>query len=343
MKIKKIAAAASALLISLAGVGIIVNSSLVVSVVSIVGQEEENNSTGTGGGDGADLVKVALSQVGNVGGQIYWSWYGFTSRQPWCACFVSWCADQCGFIEQGIIPRYSFCPSGVDWFKQRNQWQNNTYTPKAGDIVFFDWQGDGISDHTGIVQYAENGSIVTVEGNTSNISNGNGDSCQVRTRSPSMIMGYGTPAYQDTGSGSGIDLTIPEPYGTEYSYMGWQLITSPSSQQYKLKQQAGMKFDQNGFGKINDRYVIACTTTFGKVGDYIDWKLSNGTVIKTVIGDIKNQTDPGCNIWGHKNGACIIEFVVDKNSWYGTRRYPTNFHPEWNARVTKARKTGSYW
>ena len=42
------------------------------------------------------IVQVALTQVGNVGGEPYWSWYGFGSRVEWCACFVSWCADPCG-------------------------------------------------------------------------------------------------------------------------------------------------------------------------------------------------------------------------------------------------------
>lgn len=57
---------------------------------------------GITGGDG-QIVTVALSQVGNVGGQPYWSWYGFNSRVEWCACFVSWCANECGyFFEMGL-------------------------------------------------------------------------------------------------------------------------------------------------------------------------------------------------------------------------------------------------
>ena len=60
----------------------------------------------TGMGNGA-IVEVAASQIGNVGGQPYWSWYGFDSRMEWCACFVSWCAEQCGYIETGIIPKFS--------------------------------------------------------------------------------------------------------------------------------------------------------------------------------------------------------------------------------------------
>ena len=76
---------------------------------------------GITGGDG-QIVTVALSLVGNVGGQPYWSWYGFNSRVEWCACFVSWCANECGYIDAGVIPKYAGCVNGVQWFKDRGQW-----------------------------------------------------------------------------------------------------------------------------------------------------------------------------------------------------------------------------
>ena len=49
----------------------------------------------------------------------YWSWYGFGSRVDWCACFVSWCANECGYIETGVIPKFTGCVNGVQWFKDR--------------------------------------------------------------------------------------------------------------------------------------------------------------------------------------------------------------------------------
>lgn len=65
-----------------------------------------------------DIVQVAQSQVGNVGGRKYWSWYGFNSRVEWCACFVSWCGNQCGYIADGKMPRFAGVGVGVDWFKK---------------------------------------------------------------------------------------------------------------------------------------------------------------------------------------------------------------------------------
>ena len=143
----------------------------------------------TSGGNQA-IVEVALTQLGNEGGQPYWSWYGFEGRVEWCACFVSWCADQCGYIESGIIQKFAGCVDGSNWFKGNGQWQDRNYEPQAGDIIFFDWEGDGETDHVGIVEKCENGVVYTVEGNS-------GDACRQKqyTVGSSSIYGYGVPAY----------------------------------------------------------------------------------------------------------------------------------------------------
>ena len=143
----------------------------------------------TAGGNQA-IVEVALTQLGNQGGQPYWSWYGFNSRVEWCACFVSWCADQCGYIESGLVPKFAGCVDGANWFKSNGKWQDRTYEPKTGDIIFFDWEGDGTTDHVGIVEKCENGTVYTVEGNS-------GDACKQRQYAvgSSNIYGYGIPAY----------------------------------------------------------------------------------------------------------------------------------------------------
>ena len=163
---------------------------------------EENRSMwsavlyGIYSGDDA-IVTVALSQIGNVGGQPYWSWYGFDSRVEWCACFVSWCANECGYIDSGVIPKFAGCVNGVQWFKDRGQWQDGSFEPSAGQIIFFDWDNkgssgpqDGQSDHVGIVDKCENGIVYTIEGNS-------GDSCRQNQYPVGHyeILGYGVPAY----------------------------------------------------------------------------------------------------------------------------------------------------
>lgn len=142
-------------------------------------------------GDGSGIVEVAATQLGNVGGQPYWSWYGFGGRVPWCACFVSWCANECGYIDAGIIPKYASCDVGRTWFQAHGQWQGpGSYVPQPGDIIFFDWDHAGQLDHTGIVEYCDGSTVHTIEGNTSN-------SVARRTYSiyNAAIVGYGTPVY----------------------------------------------------------------------------------------------------------------------------------------------------
>lgn len=136
------------------------------------------------------IVEVALTQLGNEGGQPYWSWYGFDGRVEWCACFVSWCADQCGYIESGLIPKFAGCVDGSNWFKGNGQWKDRSYEPSSGDIIFFDWERDGETDHVGIVEKCENGVVYTVEGNS-------GDACRQRSYAvgDGTIYGYGLPAY----------------------------------------------------------------------------------------------------------------------------------------------------
>ena len=143
----------------------------------------------TSGGNQA-IVEVALTQLGNEGGQPYWSWYGFDGRVEWCACFVSWCADQCGYLDSGIVPKFAGCVDGANWFKGNGQWQDRNYEPTAGTIIFFDWGNDGETDHVGIVEKCENGVVYTVEGNS-------GDACRQNQYSvgSSSIYGYGIPAY----------------------------------------------------------------------------------------------------------------------------------------------------
>ena len=111
------------------------------------------------------IVQVALSQEGNKGGRPYWSWYGYKGRVSWCACFVSWCADKCGYIDSGQIPKFSSCASGASWFRSRGRLKDRSYVPSPGDIIFFDW-GAGVH-HVGIVVDVKNGRVNTIEGNSS--------------------------------------------------------------------------------------------------------------------------------------------------------------------------------
>ena len=136
------------------------------------------------------LVTIAKSQLGNEGGEKFWSWWGFDSREEWCACFVSWCADQAGLIQSGAVPKFSLCTDGKNWFQNQGKWQGAGSMPSPGAIIFFDWEHDGTCDHVGIVERCDGTTVYTVEGNS-------GDAVRERsyTISSDSIMGYGMVVY----------------------------------------------------------------------------------------------------------------------------------------------------
>lgn len=132
------------------------------------------------------IVNVAVKEVGNEGGQKFWSWYGFNSHVAWCACFVSWCEDQVGYLSSQKAPRYAGCGDGVRWFKSKGAWLDAGKKPKAGDVIFFDWERVGSVDHTGIVTSVVGKRVFTVEGNST-------DRCRIKRYyiDDPVILGYG--------------------------------------------------------------------------------------------------------------------------------------------------------
>ena len=138
----------------------------------------------------AAMVAVAQSQIGSVGGEPYWSWWGLDYRVEWCAMFVSWCADQCGYLDSGVLPKMEGVLPFIDWFRERCQWQDCDYKPIPGDIIFFDWEGDGVANHVGIVEKVDGDFIYTIEGNTD-------DQCRENRYYliSTPIFGYGLPQY----------------------------------------------------------------------------------------------------------------------------------------------------
>lgn len=136
------------------------------------------------------LAAAALREVGNVGGQPYWSWYGFKDRVDWCACFVSFCADKCGYIERGLCPKFAGCHGGQTWFSEHGKWVSREDVVQPGMIIFYDFEEDGVrdklADHVGVVTAVSKTEITTVEGNWD-------DRCVRKTLSinDSDILGYG--------------------------------------------------------------------------------------------------------------------------------------------------------
>lgn len=139
------------------------------------------------------IVKAAAKEVGNVGGEKFWRWYGFKSHVHWCACFTSYIAAECGCIQSGICPRSALVDDWIAFYKKQHRWAGRNYIPHSGDFIIFDWEGDGQPDHIGIVESCDGKTVYTIEGNSRDV-------CRRKSyaRGSWLIYGYGCPNYSGT-------------------------------------------------------------------------------------------------------------------------------------------------
>jgi len=178
----------------------VILTSLTVTIKAAVdasGGQGDNNGTVC-----TQIVEAAQNELNDadktVGGYRYKNWYGMDAN--WCAMFVSYCADKCGFIEKGIMPKTASVAASKQWYINNNLYHDaaSGYVPKAGDIIIF---GNGMS-HTGIVTgyNPETKKLTTIEGNSGRSSTTpyhKGSHVKEHTYSItySKIAGYGTPQY----------------------------------------------------------------------------------------------------------------------------------------------------
>ena len=238
-------------------------------------------------------------------------------------------ADCSGFV-QSIFAQYGYSLPRTAAEQSQVGTQIPVEDAQPGDLIFY---GNGNRIYH-VVIYA-----------------GDGKTIEAKSRKYGIVssdVSYASTAWavRIIDENEAIRFDIPKGMGKIHTYMGWQKVTMKGSQQYAFREAAGMTFDSEGFAVVDNRYVIACTTTFGNIGDYVDFYQIDGTVVPCIIGDFKNQNDAGCNVYGHLNGECIVEFVVDQNSWYGNGHAnpgTASCHPEWNKTIVKAENVGSFY
>ena len=136
------------------------------------------------------IVKAAAKEVGNVGGEKFWRWYGFKSHVHWCACFTSYIAAECGCFQSGICPKSAIVDDWISFYRKQHRWAGRNYIPHSGDFILFDWEGDGQPDHIGIVESCDGKTVHTIEGNSRDV-------CKRKSyaKGSGLIYGYGCPNY----------------------------------------------------------------------------------------------------------------------------------------------------
>jgi hypothetical protein len=140
------------------------------------------------------VIEIASKEVGqgevplNSNKTKYGKWFGFDGV-AWCGMFVSWCYFMAGkpLGKIGFSKGFAGCQTAVAHYRKENK---TTKNPVSGDIVFFDFNGDGRHDHTGIfVKWIEpNVRFETIEGNTSLTNQANGGQVMRRTRTNKNVL-----------------------------------------------------------------------------------------------------------------------------------------------------------
>lgn len=252
----------------------------------------------------AQMVAMAASQIGvkespSGSNRVkYWDWYGSPGQgNPWCDCFVSWCADQIG--AGNIVGKYAYCPSHVNYFKKIGRWLDRSEKPQPGDIVFF--SNGTRACHVGIVE-KRNGteSVTTIEGNTSVTSNDNGGSVMRRVRkygsvgSSWFILGFGRPDYSGA-SGTVTSGSTSNPSGSQGS------SSSAGTNEKKQFQQ----WLNDNYGSYIKREIGALLDVDGLWGP----KTKKAATIALQV-ELNKQYGKGLDvdgIWGEKTeAACVV-------------------------------------
>ena len=159
-------------------------SDMTADVESAADWESRFSSVTLSGDWDKDLLKIAETQLGYTESQRnfdvvpdeegegytikgytrYGDWYGIPYGD-WCAMFISFCLNYAD-IPETAIPYDCATTTWIKSLSERGMYADaSDYTPKPGDLIFFDWEGDKLSDHVGIVWAVNPNSITTIEGN----------------------------------------------------------------------------------------------------------------------------------------------------------------------------------
>ncbi|MBR3199271.1 MAG: hypothetical protein IKG27_04580 [Bacilli bacterium] len=211
------------------------------------------------------------------------------------------------------------------------------YDGKYQKFIILRIKAAGHSQHWVAVNGVENGHVTVFDPGSSGVGNTLSEGYtdlvingyKVMYATDVMFGQTGTATNNTCTGGSGVGaIQIPAPYGnggytiTEIDAWNWLYDCREVYDEWLAK---GAKHD-NGIATIDGRYLIACTSTFGKVGDKIDFFLEDGTRIPAIMFDTKNPHDAHYNEWGHSDGGNVIEFEV-LSSYY--HRYGNPGSSEW--------------
>lgn len=239
------------------------------------------------------------------------------------------------------------------------------YGPETTGTAF-----DSITDELAAINYANQASLLGQSYSKAKkeyYANKAAEQANVNTTTSTAGMPTGS-SFTTTESENGSVKAVPSGFGKTMSYMDWDLITSKTSTQMKLINDAGKSFDKDGLGMVGDRYTVAVKPYYGTIGDYLNVQYEDGTVVKAIVADQKGrENEPGNYLYSaasnakqrsqgitdrvHTDGS-VVEWVIDGHgrhgsygafSGYGGSKTVAALHPEWHKNMTSITNVGNYW
>lgn len=242
-------------------------------------------------------VGVKESPAGSNNVKYNTEYYGRTvsGDYPWCVVFLWWGFKQAEesllFYEGG---KTASCPTLANWAKNKGKYVTSGY--EVGDLMFFSWDKSDPYQHVGIVEsVASDGSVTTIEGNTSVTSNDNGGAVMRRTRTLTYTVGAYRPDYKGSGvtpsPGPIIDTSVAGTYVVT-AKTGLNVRTGPGTQ-YSIVGAMEYNSAVTVTGSSGNWYVVKYSGTTGySSAEYLSKKTA-GTYKVTAKSGLFVRSGPG--------------------------------------------------
>lgn len=274
----------------------------------------------------AKVLKIARAEIGvkespSGSNKVKYNteYYGSAVRgsgYAWCAVFVWWVFKHAGCPELFYGGKKSaYCPTIADYYIAKKQTVSKS-KGQAGDIVLFDWNQNGSSDHIGIIEKKNSdGSYTCIEGNTSVGNNSNGGQVMRRKRYTSQISWICRPKYTESSTAT-VATTTTTTISTSSGKLTvdgeWGQATTKKTQKVLGTVQDGIV---SGQLKSCKKYLSACSTKSWVFAS----KSKDGSTMVKAIQKLVGVTRDG--IVGKKTVKAMQEFLNKKGFPYTADGY----------------------
>lgn len=266
-----------------------------------------------------DVLNVARSQIGFHEGASnenpYGDWYGIPNAS-YCAMGISWCFAQVGLsnlIAAQTLKGFSYNPAALTWF-QRQGLIVNKMSMQSGDLIFYDWNGDGVADHVELCEAASPGGFTAIGFNTGNPNDPTKEGCWRVQRNYLFVIAVVRPKYplavMPAKSIATSKKATAGVAATATALTGGMLVTHPgTTSTTTVTSPSTTVFIAPPFPSSQSSFDI------GQTNDAV-WTVQKalekaGLLPKVYdTGTMNNQTEAELVIWEKKQGVSVAKNVI---------------------------------